>query len=134
MQRYDEIVATSATAGRAAHAGSPRKLAETLVDEAPMHRLWYDLRSQSMFEEALRGRRGGDRRRAERMIWRVVERYACAGRAGAGGRPGDRVRAAGRDLRAGAARATCAASEAAAGRLVARAEQVLPMFLGPAIR
>src|SRR6478735_8051412 len=30
------------------------KLVETLKDEAPMHRLWYDLRTQSMFEETLR--------------------------------------------------------------------------------
>ena len=36
-------------------AGAPRrvraKLVETMIDEAPMHRLWYDLRVESMFDD-----------------------------------------------------------------------------------
>ena len=40
------------------------KLVETLRDEAPMHRLWYDLRTQSMFEEQLREAVLDDRRDA----------------------------------------------------------------------
>src|SRR3954447_7511162 len=47
--RYDEVVATATTAPELA-AGFLDKLAETLVEEAPLHPLWYDLRNQSMFE------------------------------------------------------------------------------------
>ena len=48
------------------------KLVETLQDEAPMHRLWYDLRTQSMFEETLREAVLMIDRTLEDMIWRVV--------------------------------------------------------------
>ncbi len=41
-----------------------------------MHRLWYDLRSQSMFEESLREAVTMIDRTLEDMIWRVVSRYA----------------------------------------------------------
>jgi AcrR family transcriptional regulator len=64
--RYDEVVATARTADELA-AGFLQKLAETLTDEAPLHRLWYDLRNQSMFEPAFR---------ADVMIWRIITRYA----------------------------------------------------------
>ena len=60
------------------------KLVETLQDEAPMHRLWYDLRTQSMFEEQLREAVLHIDRTLEEMIWRVVSRYAEL----AGRRPG----------------------------------------------
>ena len=52
------------------------KLRETLQDEAPMHRLWYDLRTQSMFEESLREAVTMIDQTLEEMIWRVVSRYA----------------------------------------------------------
>ena len=46
-----------------------------------MHRLWYDLRTQAMFEERLREAVVMIDRTLEQMIWRVVERYAeLAGR------------------------------------------------------
>ena len=41
-----------------------------------MHRLWYDLRSQSMFEETLREPVLAIDRTLEEMVWRVVTRYA----------------------------------------------------------
>jgi hypothetical protein len=41
-----------------------------------MHRLWYDLRTQSMFEEQLRDAVTVMDRTLEEMIWRVVSRYA----------------------------------------------------------
>ena len=57
------------------------KLVETNVDEAPMHRLWYDLRSQSMFEESLREAVLQIDKTLEDMIWRVISTYAqLAGR------------------------------------------------------
>ena len=54
VTRYDAVVADVDDRRRAARRRSPAKLAETIRDEAPMHRLWYDLRTQSMFEEQLR--------------------------------------------------------------------------------
>ena len=56
-QRYDEVVETATSAEELA-VGFLGKMTQTLVEETPMHRLWYDLRAQSMFEEQLRaGRR-----------------------------------------------------------------------------
>jgi AcrR family transcriptional regulator len=73
--RYDEVVATATTAEELA-AGFLQKLADTLVDEAPLHRLWYDLRNQSMFEPAFRADVTEIDRLLERMIWRIATRYA----------------------------------------------------------
>ena len=36
-------------------------LVATMRDDAPMHRLWYDLRSQALFERGVPRRRAGDR-------------------------------------------------------------------------
>ena len=41
--------------------GFLEKLGETIRDEAPMHRLWYDLRAQALFEDAFRPDVAGDR-------------------------------------------------------------------------
>ncbi len=75
VTRYDDVVENSRSADEllAAFAG---KLRETIVDEAPMHRLWYDLRSQSMFEPALVEAVDQIDRTLAEMIWRVVTRYA----------------------------------------------------------
>ena len=59
VTRYDSIVATAASAGELRQ-GFGAAMAATLVEEATMHRLWYDLRNQSL----------------ERMIWRIVSKYA----------------------------------------------------------
>ena len=75
VQRYDGVVNASTTAEDLL-AGFVAKLAETLVQEAPMHRLWYDLRCQSMFETDLRDAVEAIDRTLEQMIWRVVVRYA----------------------------------------------------------
>lgn len=76
VTRYDGVVAESQTAEELLDAFAD-KLCETIVDEAPMHRLWYDLRAQSMFEESLREAVTQIDRTLEDMIWRVVERYAA---------------------------------------------------------
>jgi AcrR family transcriptional regulator len=73
--RYDDVVATSTTADELA-AGFLQKLSETLVDDAPLHRLWYDLRNQSMFEPAFRADVAEIDLLLERMIWRIVTRFA----------------------------------------------------------
>jgi len=49
-QRYDEVVETATSADELA-VGFLGKMTQTLVEETPMHRLWYDLRAQSMFED-----------------------------------------------------------------------------------
>ena len=41
-----------------------------------MHRLWYDLRAQSMFEDQLRPDVVAIDQLLEQMIWRILTRYA----------------------------------------------------------
>jgi len=75
VTRYDDLVATATTAEELA-TGFADKLVETITDEAPMHRLWYDLRTQSMFEPELREAVLEIDHTLELMIWRIVLRYA----------------------------------------------------------
>ena len=75
VTRYDSVVADSTTPEGLLDAFAA-KLVETLQDEAPMHRLWYDLRTQAMFEEPLREAVTMIDKTLEDMIWRVVARYA----------------------------------------------------------
>lgn len=80
VHRYDGVVTESSTAEGLVEAFAD-KLAATIVDEAPMHRLWYDLRSQSMFEDNLRDAVLAIDRTLEDMIWRVISAYGeLAGR------------------------------------------------------
>jgi TetR/AcrR family transcriptional repressor of bet genes len=80
VTRYDAVV-DDATNPDGLLEAFAAKLVETLRDEAPMHRLWYDLRTQSMFEEGLRDAVTLIDATLEEMIWRVVARYAeLAGR------------------------------------------------------
>lgn len=80
VHRYDGVLADATTAEELIE-GFAAKLGETIRDEAPMHRLWYDLRSQSMFEPRLREVVTMINRTLEEMVWRVVDRYAeLAGR------------------------------------------------------
>ncbi|MCW2531196.1 MAG: Two component transcriptional regulator, TetR family [Blastococcus sp.] len=75
VTRYDQVVATASSASELA-AGFLDKLTETLVQESALHRLWYDLRGQSMFEESFRADVAEIDLSLERMIWRVLSRYA----------------------------------------------------------
>jgi TetR/AcrR family transcriptional regulator, transcriptional repressor of bet genes len=80
VTRYDAVIA-EATAADGLVEAFAAKLVETIRDEAPMHRLWYDLRTQSMFELSLREAVLMIDKTLEEMIWRVVTRYAeLAGR------------------------------------------------------
>jgi TetR/AcrR family transcriptional repressor of bet genes len=80
VTRYDAVVEHSTTAEELL-GGFAAKLAETIRDEAAMHRLWYDLRAQSMFDPGLREAVGMIDEALAQMIWRVVTRYAdLAGR------------------------------------------------------
>ena len=75
VTRYDAVVDESSTAGELLDRFAD-KLAETIRDEAPMHRLWYDLRTQSMFEPQLREAVSYIDGTLQEMIWRIVSRYA----------------------------------------------------------
>lgn len=80
VTRYDDVVSNASSADGLREAFA-EKLVETMIDEAPMHRLWYDLRNQSMFDEALRADVLAIDASLEQMIWRVISRYAeLAGR------------------------------------------------------
>lgn len=75
VTRYDELVATSTTPDEL-RLRFADKLVETLTDESHMHRLWYDLRTQAMFEEALREAVLEIDQSLELMVWQVVARFA----------------------------------------------------------
>lgn len=75
VTRYDQIVATAQTAQelkREFAAG----LAKTMTQDAAMHRLWYDLRTQSLFEQSFKADVAQIDQSLERMIWRIVSQYA----------------------------------------------------------
>ena len=76
--RYDELTATSTSADELRERFAD-KLVETMRDESSMHRLWYDLRTQGMFEEQLRPDVLAIDETLQQMIWRIVERYADLG-------------------------------------------------------
>ena len=75
VARYDEVVAVSTT---------PDELRDQWIDatvttlrqDAPMHRLWYDLRNQSMFSESFRDDVRAIDSSLERMIGRIFGHYA----------------------------------------------------------
>ena len=75
VTRYDQVTA-DATSYDELMDGFLAGLADTMRDEARMHRLWYDLRAQSLFEEAFRPDVAEIDKSLENMVWRVVSRFA----------------------------------------------------------
>ncbi len=75
VKRYDEIITTSRTATDIKH-GFGAALVSTLHEDASMHRLWYDVRNQSLFEESFRADVLEIDDSLQRMIWRVISQYA----------------------------------------------------------
>jgi AcrR family transcriptional regulator len=75
VKRYDGIVATSGSAEELKE-GFGALMAASLRDDAKMHRLWYDLRTQSLFEDTFRADVEEIDQSLERMIWRIVSKYA----------------------------------------------------------
>lgn len=76
ITRYDEVVTTSRSAEALAD-GFCLKLGETLTQEAKLHRLWYDIRAQALFDPAFRDAVKAIDADLSDMIWRVVTRYAA---------------------------------------------------------
>jgi AcrR family transcriptional regulator len=75
VTRYDNIVATASSADEL-RKGFGAAMAATLVEEATLHRLWYDLRNQSLFDDSYRTDVLEIDQSLERMIWRIVTKYA----------------------------------------------------------
>lgn len=75
VRRYDEVVVQARTPEDLA-AGFAGAMAGTLVADGHMHRLWYDLRSQALFETSFRTDVGEIDAILEEMVTRVVDRYA----------------------------------------------------------
>jgi AcrR family transcriptional regulator len=75
VTRYDEIIARAAQPEDFARQFA-EALVATMLEDTQMHRLWYDLRVQAMFDKALLPTVVDLDRQLEEMIWRVVSRYA----------------------------------------------------------
>ncbi len=75
VTRYDETVATATSADELAR-GFAETMAQTIVDEGTLHRLWYDLRVQSLFEPSFREDVRAIDDSLQRMVWRVVVEHA----------------------------------------------------------
>jgi AcrR family transcriptional regulator len=75
VTRYDQVVATARTAEELCE-GFGAAMVQTLRDDAAMHRLWFDLRNQSLFEKSFQDDVTEIDRSLERMIWRIVTQYA----------------------------------------------------------
>ena len=73
--RYDGIAAEADDPAALAEAFGAG-LAATLSEDALMHRLWYDLRSQSLFEESFRADVAEIDDSLQNMVWRVVTAYS----------------------------------------------------------
>lgn len=73
--RYDDIVATAVDEAEFRSRFLDR-LGKTVVEDAPMHRLWYDVRSQALFNPSLQADSRDIDLLLEGMIWRVLARYA----------------------------------------------------------
>lgn len=74
--RVAEMPTTASSASEYADAVAT-VLADSLRTETADHRLWYDLRSQSMFDDQLREAAGSIDRSRGVQAWTIVERYAA---------------------------------------------------------
>ncbi|HEY3881993.1 MAG TPA: TetR/AcrR family transcriptional regulator [Trebonia sp.] len=129
VKRYDSIVVTATTPDELL-AGVGIEMMGTLREDADMHRLWYDLRNQSQFDERYRADVADIDNSLEQMIWRIVSRYAeLAGRAPSVS-PGLAYALADGVFQA-ALLAYLGGNEAAVDEFGARMQQVLPSLLTP---
>ena len=78
VTRYDQITVDARSREELLEAFI-EKLTGTVREEAPLHRLWYDLRAQAMFEPAFQGDVAAIDQSLEEMVWRVGSRYAELG-------------------------------------------------------
>lgn len=76
--RYDGVLAGAATRDELLESFLDN-LAQSMRNDAFIHRLWYDLRSQALFDTVFRPDVTDIDQSLENMIWRVVSRYAELG-------------------------------------------------------
>ncbi len=74
VTRYDEVCAAAESAEQL-RTEFAATFFGTLQADAAIHRLWYDLRNQSLFDDSFRADVLDIEARREEMIWRVVSRY-----------------------------------------------------------
>lgn len=74
VTRYDEVVAAASTADQLRDEFATMFFA-TLESDSALHRLWYDLRNQTLFESSFREDVREIESRREEMTWRVVARF-----------------------------------------------------------
>jgi AcrR family transcriptional regulator len=75
VTRYDRVTADAASYDEMME-GFLRALGDTLQNEAHMHRLWYDLRAQALFEEAFRADVAAIDKSLENMVVRIMTRFS----------------------------------------------------------
>lgn len=75
VAHYDEITANATSAEQVRHSFAAA-LAASARDDTAMHRLWYDLRNQSLFEADFHADVAEVDDSLEAMIWRSVTTYA----------------------------------------------------------
>jgi AcrR family transcriptional regulator len=75
VTRYDQVTA-EATSAEQLLDGFVDGLAASVQEEAHLHRLWYDLRAQALFEPAFRADVAEIDKSLESMIWRIMSRFA----------------------------------------------------------
>jgi AcrR family transcriptional regulator len=78
VTRYDAVTAAAKSTDELVE-GFLGVLGETLRQEAHLHRLWYDIRAQAMFETAFQADVAEIDKSLENMIWRIVSRYVELG-------------------------------------------------------
>ena len=74
-RRYDPIVETAQTAEELV-ARFGVEISATLSEESDMHRLWYDLRNQALFDDGFRDTIIAIDELLTDMVWAVVQRHA----------------------------------------------------------
>lgn len=75
VTRYDQVTAQATTYDELM-TGFLASLGDTMHEEAHLHRLWYDIRAQTLFEAAFRADVVEIDKSLENMIWRIVSRFA----------------------------------------------------------
>jgi AcrR family transcriptional regulator len=74
VKRYDRVTVEAKTYDELL-ANFCEGLAATVREEAHLHRLWYDLRAQALFEPAFRADVVAIDKSLEAMIWRIMSRF-----------------------------------------------------------
>ncbi|MFT4009196.1 MAG: TetR/AcrR family transcriptional regulator [Nocardioidaceae bacterium] len=75
VRRFDDLVVASVSPEEFV-AEFLELLTDSLLTDGPMHRVWYDLRAQSLYDETLRPEAMRIDAALEDMVWRVVSRFA----------------------------------------------------------